>query len=372
MKRHPALIFATALVLASITMVSSGTSSFAASGGGSGAVAHAQKFLTKYENPRPTITLPALSSKPPKGKTLDFVGCPISSCLEIQQAVQAAAKRVGWNVKVFNAGLTPAGFLSAMDDVVQSPGNAVLGIGGFLSNSAIQSQLSALKAKGVPLIQVLSTSPLGDDMIANYTSAPEVALSGKVMAAWIIVNSKAKANVAYFWDPSVSGHLPAKNAFVKEMSTCSACVVNVQPTNFTTGIGTTDPAQIVSYLQRNPSTNYIVIGLGDATAGVPQALAAAGLSGKVKIVTRLADTINFKDIAAGTETMGVTEETSEIGWRMVDVAARWFLHDSLGCCSAPIGTIHVITKADLPSNLNQPYTVPNYQATFLKAWHLSK
>ena len=370
--RH-ALILVAAFALASITIVTNGSSSSATtSSGASGAVVQAQEFLTKYENPRPTISLPALSSTPPKGKTLDFVGCPISSCLEIQQAAQAAAKAVGWNVKVFNAGLTPAGFISAMDDVVESPGNAVLGIGGFLSNSAIQSQLNTLKAKGVPLIQVLSTSPLGDDMIANYTSAPEVALSGKVMAAWIIVNSKAKANVAYFWDPSVTGHLPAKNAFVKEMSTCSACSVSVQPTNFTTGIGTTDPGQIVSYLQRNPDTNYIVIGLGDATAGVPQALAAAGLSGKVKIVTRLADTINFKDIAAGTETMGATEETSEIGWRMVDVAARWFLHDNLACCSAPIGTIHIITKADLPSNLNQPYTVPNYQSSFLKVWHLSK
>jgi ABC-type sugar transport system substrate-binding protein len=342
----------------------------AASSGGSApaGVATAQKQLASYEDPSQTISLPALSAKPPAGKTIDFVGCPVASCLEIQQAAQAAAKAVGWTVHVYNGGLSPASFVSAMNDVVQSPGDAVLGIG-ILPNSAISSQLAALKAKHVPWVAVASPSPVGDDMIANFSSSPEIALSGKVMADWIIADSQGKANVAYFWDPTLTQHLPAKNAFLAETGKlCPGCQVSVQTTSFSTGIGTTDPAQIVSYLQRNPDTNYIVIGIGDATAGVPEALAAAGLAGKVKIVTRLADTINFKDIQSGTETMGVTEETFEIGWRMIDALARDFLGDSIACCTTPIGTVHVITKADLPASLSLPYSVPGYQQFFLKAW----
>ena len=58
----------------------------APSGGSAPAgVAQAQKQLAAYENPNPTISLPALSAKPPAGKTIDFVGCPLASCLEIQQ-----------------------------------------------------------------------------------------------------------------------------------------------------------------------------------------------------------------------------------------------------------------------------------------------
>jgi ribose transport system substrate-binding protein len=335
------------------------------------AVSQAQSQLTAYENPNPVISLPPLSATPPTGKTVDFVTCPLASCVEIQDAAQAAAKAVGWSVRVFNGGVSPATFVSAMDDVVQNPGNAVLGIG-ILPNSAISSQLAALQAKHVPWIAVASPSPIGDDMISSFSSAPEIALSGKVMADWIIADSGAKAHVAYFWDPTLTQHLPAKNAFVSEMqSVCPNCSVSVQTTNFSTGIGTTDPGQIVSYLQANPSTNYIVIGIGDAATGVPEALAAAGLASKVKIVTRLADVINFKDIAAGTEAMGVTEETYEIGWRMIDAAARYFLGDSMACCTTPIGTVHVITKADLPSNLNVPYSVPGYQEDFLKAWNLA-
>ena len=344
----------------------------AASSGGSApaGVAQAVQQLAAYENPNPTISLPSLSAKPPAGKTIDFVGCPLASCLEIQQSAQAAAKAVGWTVHVFNGGLTPATFVSAMNDVVQSPGDGVLGIG-ILPNSAISSQLAALKAKHVPWVAVASPSPTGDDMIANFSSSPEIALSGKVMADWIIADAQGKANVAYFWDPTLTQHLPAKNAFVAEMGAlCPGCTVSVQTTSFSTGIGTTDPAQIVSYLQRNPDTNYIVVGIGDATAGIPEALAAAGLAGKVKIVTRLADTINFKDIQSGTEAMGVTEETYEIGWRMVDALARDFLGDSMACCTTPIGTVHVITKADLPASLSVPYSVPGYQQFFLKAWLL--
>jgi ribose transport system substrate-binding protein len=380
MRRGRALACAAAAVLVVVLLAACSSSGSSSSGGNKAAlsgstvsagVAQAQQELAPYENPNPTITLPALSAKPPAGEVIDFVGCPLASCLEIQQAAQAAAKAVGWTVRVFNGGVTPASFVSAMNDVVQNPGSGVLGIG-ILPNSAISSQLAALKAKGVPWVAVASASPVGDDMIASFSAAPEIALSGKVMADWIIADAKGKANVAYFWDPALTQHLPAKNAFAAEMAKlCSTCKVSVQTTSFTTGIGTTDPGQIVSYLQANPATNYIVVGIGDATAGVPEALAAAGLAGKVKIVTRLADTINFKDISAGTETMGVTEETYEIGWRMVDVLARTFLHDPITCCTTPIGTVHVITKADLPSSLTVPYSVPGYQQFFLKAWHLN-
>lgn len=359
------------------TTASSSTDTTSPTGGvtsssANSAVEQAMKDLAPYEVASPTITLPALSSKPPTGKTIDFVTCPLASCLEIQQAAQAAAKAVGWTVKVFNGGVSPATFTSAMDAVVQTPNDGVLAIG-ILPNTAFQTQLNALKSKGIPFVAVASVSPVGDGMIANFSSTPEIAKSGTVMADWIVADSGADAHVGYFWDPSLTQHTSAKDAFVSQMhSLCpAACSVDVQSTNFSTGIGTADPKQVVSYLQRNPSINYIVIGIGDATAGIPQALAAAGLAGKVKIVTRLADAINFKDIQAGTEAMGVTEETYEVGWRMIDVLIRHMEGSSLSCCTTPIGTIHVITKDDLPSDLNVPYSVPNYQSFFTKAWQLA-
>jgi ribose transport system substrate-binding protein len=126
---------------------------------------------------------------------------------------------------------------------------------------------------------------------------------------------------------------------------------------------------VVSYLQAHPSTNYLVLGSGDAIAGVPQALSAAGLSGRVKIATRGSTTTNIKDVAAGTEALAVTDETVETGWRIVDAFARHFLGDPI-TNPTPIGTIHAITKGNLPADVNVAFTVPNYQSFFLKAWQL--
>jgi ribose transport system substrate-binding protein len=371
------VVASTVLAAAALTLTacsSSSTSGSAASSSSaapSAAVATAMKALAPYEVTNPTIKLSPLASKPPVGKTIDFLGCPVASCLEIQDAAQAAAAAVGWKIKVFNGGLTPATIISAMDEIVQTPNDGVLAIG-ILPNSAIQSQLNSLKSKNIPYVAVASASPIGGGMIANFSSTPEIAKSGKVMADWIVADSKAHAKIAYFWDPSLTQHLAAKNAFTSEISAlCPRCSVDVQSTSFSTGIGTADPPQIVSYLQRNPNINYLVVGIGDATAGVPQALAAAGLANQVKIVTRLADTINFKAIQSGTETMGVTEETYEVGWRMIDVLARTMEGMSIADSTTPIGTIHVVTKAALPADLNKPYSVPNYEPFFLKAWHLN-
>lgn len=334
-------------------------------------VVTAQRIVLHYQNPNPVITLPPLSAKPPTGKSLDFITCPVAVCIQIQDGVQAAAAKLGWTVNVIEGGQTPSAWISAMDQAVQNPGDAVLGIG-LLPNTSITSELTALAAKNVPWIPVASPSPVGQqDELASFNDPASTAVSGKLMADWIVANSKGNAHVVFYWDPIFSTLLGAKADFSAEMNRlCPKCSVNIQTTSFTSGVGTTDPGQVVSYLQAHPSTNYIAWSGGDFIVGVPQAIAAAGLSKKVKIVTRAADIINMKDMAAGRESAGVTAESSEIGWRMVDVAARYFLGDSTDCCTSPIGTVHILTKSDLPHNLNVPWTVPHYQTYFLSAWHL--
>jgi hypothetical protein len=372
MKRRNLLTIVSSVALLASTAITVANASTSSASSVSSEVSAAQTFLFKYENPSPTIVLPTFSAKAPKGKVLDFVGCPLSSCLEIQNAAVAGAKKLGWKIRTYEGGLTVTSFLSAMDAVVQNPGNGVMLIG-VLPNSAMASQLKALSAKHIPVVESVSISPVGGNVKADFSPPAEIGQSGKVMAAWTIVDSNAKADIAFFWDPIFTSQAPAEKAFMTEMATCTTCTTSAQVTSFTTGVGTTDPGQVVSYLEANPNVNYIAFDIGDDIVGVPQALAAAGLASRVKIETRISDVVNFQDITAGTETMAVTEETSELGWRMDDAMARWFLHDPLSpCCRTPIATIHVITSADLPANVNVPYTVPGYVKDFLKAWRLAK
>jgi ribose transport system substrate-binding protein len=327
--------------------------------------------LKPHEAADPTISLAPLSSKPPAGKTVDFVGCPITACQEVEQGLQSAASAVGWTVKVFNGGLTPATITAAWNSIVQTPGNAVAGVA-ILPDAAIQTQLDALKAKNVPVAFVNSPSPVAAPVIVNFSSAPEFVLSGKLAADWIIADSDGKAKVGYFTDLAYSSLLsPIETAFTSEMhALCPGCSVDVQSVNYATGVGTTIPPAVVSFVQRNPSVHYIVFDVGDNTAGVAQALAAAGLASQVKIVTRDSDTPNVKAIAAGTEAMGVTSESYEVGWRLIDALIRHVEGMAISD-PTPVDTLHVITKNNLPANVNVPYTVPNYQSYFRKAWLLS-
>lgn len=300
--------------------------------------------------------------------TIDYVGCPLLVCVQVQQGVEDAVKAIGWKVKVFQGGLTPALYTSAWDAVVQTPNDGVVGIGTF-PNTAIQSQLAQLASKHIPFAATATVSPLGGAMIAAYQSTPTAVTKGKLAADWIVADSNANAHVAYFRDATFSQNLPEVNSFVSQMSSlCRACSVDVQQANFITGIGTTVPPQIVSYLQRNPKVNYVVSEVAEGAAGVPQALAAAGL-GKVKLVTLSGGPVDFKNIQQGTEAMTVTSEANENGWRMVDVIIRHMEGMEISqCCTMPAGTVHIITKADLPADISQPYTTPDYQSDFEKAW----
>ena len=135
------------------------------------------------------------------------------------------------------------------------------------------------------------------------------------------------------------------------------------------GIGTTVPAQIVSALEQNPSIKYVVFGLGDYAAGVPAAIAQAGLAQKVKLIVRAVAPVNYADIRSGAISAGITDEVVDSGWRDVDALIRLETKQPLASAQ-PVGVTHLITKADVPS-ANTYYTAPNYEQVYEKAWGLS-
>jgi ABC-type sugar transport system substrate-binding protein len=345
---------------------SSGETATSTSPASGAAVSQALTKLAPYKVPSPTISLTPLKSKPPTGKSVDFISCPLPTCQEYVEAMKSAAASIGWTVKSFNGGLTPATVTSAWNSVVQSPGDAVVAIS-ILPNSALTSQLAALRSKGVPVLTIGGPNGISDGIIAHFIPRAASTEQSKIWADWIIADSNAHATVLYYTDPAFTSLLPYKQGFIAEMNVmCHSCSVDVQSANYATGVGTTIPSQVVSYLQRNPSVGYIVFNVGNNDVGVPQALAAAGLAGKVKIVTGNTGVVNMKAIAAGTQAMGVTGESYETGWRAIDTLIRQF--EGMPIDPEPIGKFHIITKKNIPSNLDVPYTVPNYESDFKKAW----
>ncbi len=377
-----------AIVCVAFTVAACGSSSSNSSSAGSGGsstagsasgststtspgVSQANAQLAAWAPANPSVAASPLGKPAPHGKTVDYVTCPVTICVEVGQGVQAAGKALGWTVHVLSGGLTPATFTSAWDQIAQNPPDAVVGVG-LLPTTAIAKQLDVLKAKNIPYVSVTSPNPPGNGLTGVVSGTPEVQRSGTLLADWVVSNSAGSANDSvYVYDPSDTSIAPAYTSYKQRMSQlCSSCNVAALQVS-AADIGTKIPAQVVSYVQSHPSLRYVVMGLGDLAAGVPEALKAAGLLSQVKVITRVITPTNFDDVANGLMTAGFTEESYEVGWLAIDMVLRKMVGDPLAS-TQPIAVIHLITDKNLPSNLKQPYVVPGYEQAYETAWGLTK
>lgn len=353
---------------------STGGSGDATSAATKAAVAAADAALKVFLEP-PVVTVPALSRKPPTGKTIMAVTCSVPACVATAQQAVKAGKALGWNVKIIYGGITPQSYLSALDQAVQNPGDGVM-FNAILPDTAITRQLAELRAKHVPFVSLgepFKSSTYGT--LADFLGPNQVGPGGRVMADWVIANSHDNpGKVAYFWDPSLSQHRTALLSFeaVLAKSCGSRCPVDVQSVSAAT-FGTTFPQFVVSYLQSNPSVKYVVFGYaGGQAVGVPQALKAAGLAGKVQIVQRQGDPLDLQLIKSGQEAMAEFEEVYEVGWEAINAFARYFVGDSDSQYTEAVGLwYHAITAQNLPANLNVFYSAPGFQSKYLAAWKVS-
>ncbi len=335
------------------------------------AVAQAVDALKPYLATDASFDLTPLKSAPPTGKTITFVSCPLSNCQNFEDGLKAASAKLGWSVKSVNAGLTPDTISSTWNTVVQNPGDAVVAVAA-LPDSAISGQLDALKSKNVPVVQILDPdgSAVAAPILAKLAPQGQNSQEGRIWADWIVADSRGSAKIAYFTDPSYPDLKAFKTVLDPEMSAICPTDCSTSTQTFAAAdIGKTVPAQVVSFVQSNPDVGYLAFGVGDAVAGVPEALAAAGLSGKVKLVTGRTGVANLQAISNGGQAMGIVGQSYEVGWQAADLLLR-HLEGMPITDTQPVGLLHVITKDDLPSDISVPYTVPGYQAQFLKAWSL--
>jgi ABC-type sugar transport system substrate-binding protein len=349
------------------TTQSAGTSTAASAG--SSAVQQANAQIAQWAPTNPSVSVPALGKKVPTGKSVDYVTCPVPICVEVGQGVAAAAKALGWKFTLISGGLTPATFTAAWQQIAQNPPSAVVGVG-LLPTTAIATELKTLIARKIPYVAITSPSPVGNGLTAVVSGPPEVARSGTLMADWVVANANgAKVQSVYVYDPSDTSIVPAQPAYQQRLAQlcpgCTASTLSVSAAD----IGTKIPGEVVSYVQSHPNLKYVVMGLGDLAAGIPEALKAAGVSSQVKLVTRVVDPTNFADVANGGIAAGFTEEGIEAGWRATDAVLRTLLGIKLES-TEPIGVIHEISASDLPSNLKAQWVIPGYQAAYEQAWGL--
>lgn len=330
-------------------------------------VKQAEATLAKITQDPPNITIPPLTKPVPKGVQLTFVTCPIPTCVATEVGAKEAAKHFGWTVKTVNQGLTPDTVQAAFNGIAQNPGDVVLA-DAVLPNSAVSKQLEKIAAQKVPYIGLAQADPVGKLMAAATAAPNQMRADGEAMANWVIRENKGEpTDVIYVYDPALIGLLGSHDQFHATMQElCPDCKVTDLKVA-TADSGTKIPPQVVNQVRTNPDAKYVVFNLGDYATGVPQALKAANLPATPTMITRAATTTNMNDIKDGGMAAGLTSETIESGWRAVDLAARLLAGEEL-YSTTPDGGRTFLTADNLPADIEQPFSVPDFRSVFEQAW----
>ena len=319
----------------------------------------------------------------PRGKTFVYLECGSPVCLQLYGPQMARdAHALGVTLRLVPQGSTPSSITSAWDlAATMSPAPAVV-IGGGTPLSTVAPQIKELEAKKVPVMgfgtgafnTATGTDFPGVDMDVNDTNYLES--ETRLAMDWIATDAKGAAeNVLWVTIPDYRVFTYTKPAGEKELAAvcpkCSVTTVSADATDIGSGI----PQDVVSAIQRNTNIKYVFFDFGDMVDGVPQALQAAGLSGK-KLVTINGTVLNVQYIKSGEEAAEVdgsnfygADLAMDAGMRLVE--GQSLSQDRVG------QPVEIVTEAGLNDgavHVSHQYGVvdvvptPNQQQQFDKLW----
>ncbi|HLN04907.1 MAG TPA: hypothetical protein VK217_01410 [Acidimicrobiales bacterium] len=264
-----------------------------------------------------------LKSKPPTGKTFVWLSCDVSQCATEGAAIQQAVGLLGWNYKQINyKDADPATLVAGLQQALLLKPVAVALSG--LPEVLWQTEAAAYKAAGVPIIQGYEgPGPVAFPLIGSIGGPSDVSVYGKMLAEWTIADSNGKANVLNVTVNSYPILAVFSSSFQSTLTSgCSGCKIQNQNFSLAQVFSGGVNSGIVAALRRDPSITYVNVADGPFIDGLPSALAAAGLSGKVKITAESGDTQNLTDVQNGTESAFTGLALNYGSYLMVDLALR--------------------------------------------------
>jgi ABC-type sugar transport system substrate-binding protein len=344
---------------------SSGGSSSQASGGGVAGIAKAEAVV-KQATARPSsigITTP-IGKPVPAGKKLAFISCGVEACNVQGKIIAQGAKDLGWSASTIATDGSPEKLQGAFETALRNGADAV--ILNAVNRAAVAKQIAEAKQKGVAFVTCCSTEPVGNGILYNTSTAQQNAQIGRDLAAQVVAGTNGKANTLYVNISAFQILANLGTAFQQSYKQyCPACSVASIDIPLTS-LGKDAPDRIVSYLRSHPKVNYVVLSVSDALGtGLPAALQAAGLGGKVKIVGQGGGTQIFQYISGGQVQSIVPFDYYAVDYLMLDALARHFAGAPIQNTAPPRW---LMTKSGLPSTSDLFPVVADYRDQFLKLW----
>ena len=316
----------------------------------SSAVAQAQAALQQFLAVPTTImqTIP-LTSTPPKGKTVVWVGTSEPSNVEQQTAAGAAARALGWNFSVVdfdpaNPATLDAAFTTAL---AKHP----LGVfeAGTPQSQISSGVLSAYASAGVPIVlQAVYPFNQTSTVLGNPDSYANDARMGDAMADWFVIDSNGAGKVIL---EHVPGY-PILDAFTDTFKSdvaklCPACSVKEVDVTLPEVAAGQTVSVVTSAVRSNPTYKYVFFDDGDFAIGINSALSAAGITGE-KIGGEALDAQGAAALRSGTQSAWTAFSAYYTTYAAFDVLLRWMEHVP-GAAADGVQPTQILTPSNIGS-----------------------
>jgi len=350
MRRPKTMSQRLALAVGALALAACGSESGADTSGGEldpNLKQDAQAEVSKLTDVPESRELVPLTETPPPGKTVAVITCPIPSCTESSEQVTTAAELLGWTTEVIVNEFTPESFASAFDSALQINPDFVYYIQ-VQPETTVSDQLQEFKDRGIP---VIANSPGPDTEIGgdsptvgavSYTleAGKEI---GTRMAQVLFADAETLDNITLLYDPGSPAYITLVNEFVGRIEDAGGSVEKVEIDQ--TDVGNALPGQVVSHLQRNPDTEYLVAAQDDMLLGVPDAIEAAGLS-LPKIVGQTPGAHTLKYLENGQQMASVVPDAYAGDWDAIDIMARLSIGQEVDN-NQPYGNMMIATEQNV-------------------------
>lgn len=304
-----------------------------------------------------------LSAPLPPGKRLAVTNCGIGACVTYAQAVVDAGRAIGFDVTEVNEGTSVSTITAAWNQIVRLAPDVVVVSGS--SYDVVSSQKQALIDQGIPIVWATQPqAPLKGITFTDGAAADTV--TADLQGKYILSKTGSRSNVLSVNVPQYASTVTIseklRQAVAAICSTCPVATLDLDVGDLGNGANVT---KIVGYLRSHPDVNFVA-GSGALVRGLSDGLQRAGLDG-VQIVVWSANEGDLAAIKAGRPVAAVAFPAVEIGWKLVDIAARTVLGDSTEPATSVVIPRPLITRENL---LQEPY-VPTLMADYKRMWKIA-
>jgi ribose transport system substrate-binding protein len=322
----------------------------------------AKATVVKYSKPIDKWPGPNTPIVPPAGKSITVITCGSTgiTCVRVANGASAAAKALGYKVKVVDGKNDPAVWNSAVRQAVAEKADGI--VLAAVPPAVIPQPIKAAREAGVKVAAVLSNVGQGiPDILLDFNRAE----AADATAAYLADYSKGDGHVLVVRDPEFPGPEAYFDRIVKTLpQVCPGCKV-ADTVKFSLAlIAQRLPGAVANALKTHPDIDTIMTPFDAVTPFVQQGIQQAGKKGKVKIIGEGADPPGVQAMKAGDMVQSMGTPAEWMGWQSVDGLVRLFAGKKVQ--DAPVPQ-RLVTAQDPPGPQGWQGDF-DYAAEYKKLW----